>query len=47
MLGVTVPDIHRSLDKAAQATMIPAARVRSGVEGDALAQENAGGRDHS
>ena len=28
MLGVTVPDIHRSLDKAAQATMIPAARVR-------------------
>ena len=28
MLGVTVPDIHRSLDKAVQATMIPAARVR-------------------
>ena len=28
MLGVTVPDIHRSLDKAVQATVIPAARVR-------------------
>ena len=28
MLGVTVPDIHGSLDKAAQAAMIPAARVR-------------------
>ena len=28
MLGVTVPDFHRSLDKAVQATMIPAARVR-------------------
>ena len=28
MLGVTVPDIHRSLDKAVQAAMIPAARVR-------------------
>ena len=28
MLDVTVPDIHRSLDKAVQATVIPAARVR-------------------
>jgi hypothetical protein len=28
MLGVTVPDIHRALDKAAQASMTPAARVR-------------------
>jgi hypothetical protein len=28
MRGVTVPDIHRALDKAAQAAMTPAARVR-------------------
>ena len=29
MLGVTVPDIHRALDGAAQAAMTPQARVRS------------------
>jgi hypothetical protein len=29
MLGCTVPDIHRALDRAAQAAMTPAARVRS------------------
>jgi hypothetical protein len=28
MLGVTVPDIHRALDRAAQASLTPAARVR-------------------
>jgi hypothetical protein len=28
MLGCTVPDIHRALDRAAQAAMTPAARVR-------------------
>jgi hypothetical protein len=28
MLGVTVPDIHRALDRAAQASMTPQARVR-------------------
>ncbi|HEY1864297.1 MAG TPA: hypothetical protein VGG77_11565 [Roseiarcus sp.] len=28
MLGVTLPDIHRALDEAAQASMTPAARVR-------------------
>ena len=28
MLGITVPDIHRALDKAAQASMTPQARVR-------------------
>jgi hypothetical protein len=28
MLGVTVADIHRALDRAAQAAMTPAARVR-------------------
>ena len=37
MLGVTVPDIHRSLGKAAQATMIPAARVR-GIDAARLEQ---------
>jgi len=29
MLGCTVPDIHRALDRAAHAAMTPAARVRS------------------
>jgi hypothetical protein len=29
MLGCTVPDIHRALDRAAQAAMTPVARVRS------------------
>jgi hypothetical protein len=29
MLGCTVPDIHRALDRAAQAALTPAARVRS------------------
>jgi hypothetical protein len=28
MLGVTVPDIHRALHKAAQASMTPQAQVR-------------------
>jgi hypothetical protein len=28
MLGCTIPDIHRALDRAAQAAMTPAARVR-------------------
>jgi hypothetical protein len=28
MLGCRVPDIHRALDRAAQAAMTPAARVR-------------------
>jgi hypothetical protein len=28
MLGVTVPDIHRALDRAAQAALTPAARLR-------------------
>jgi hypothetical protein len=28
-VGCTVPDIHRALDRAAQAAMTPAARVRS------------------
>jgi hypothetical protein len=29
MVGCTAPDIHRALDRAAQAAMTPAARVRS------------------